>query len=165
VADRCVSNDDDLQQGLLGSDFDFVMELCHERPQLFEKGDANRFEIRLRLTVGLELRIHRSDMLDILIQANRFGIGGELPLGCTEKDADVAPVKFHYTGRDRIGFDGLIERGENDGVSRNINDDAATCEIGHNFIFTLRIVCDYRGAQASGAEQNSDQSAEQSAGL
>jgi hypothetical protein len=81
-------------------------------------------------------------MLDILIQANRFGIGWELPLGCTEKDADVALIKFHYTGRDRIGFDGLIERGEDDGVFRNMNDDAATREIGHNFLFTLGILCD-----------------------
>jgi hypothetical protein len=79
-------------------------------------------------------------VLEILVQANRFGIGGELPFGRTEKDADVTRVEVHHARRDGIGLDGLIERGKNDGFSRNVNDDAATGQIGDDFLFTLGIL-------------------------
>jgi hypothetical protein len=117
------------------------MELYDKRAQLFEEGDPDGFEIRLRFTVGLKPRVGRSNVLDILVQANRFGIGGELPLGCTEKDADMARVEVHDARRNRIGLDGLIDRSKNDGVSRNVNDNAAAGEIGDDFFFTLGILC------------------------
>lgn len=142
-----------------------MMKLCDERAQFFEKGDPDGFEIRLRFPIRLKPRIFRGNVLEILVQANRLGIGGELPLGCTEKHANMTRVEVHDARRNRIGFDGLIDRSKDDGLSRYVNDDAATGQIGDDFLFTLSILRVQRRTQASRSEQNSDDSVEELTGL
>jgi hypothetical protein len=149
VVEGCKTDDDELQQRLVGDDFDFVMELSDERAELFEKGDSDCFEIRLGFTIGLNPRIGGGNALDILIEANRFGIGRELPLGRAEQYADVPGVELHNTGRDRICLDGLIQRRENDRIFRHVNDDASACEVGDYFLLARGVLRDEFGTQAS----------------
>ncbi len=130
-----VAKNDDLQKGLIGSYFNLVMELRDKRPQLFEKCHANAFEIRLCFTALLISQIRGRNVLDIPVQANRLGIGGELPLGGAEKDTNVPHIEIHHARRNSLRFDGLIDRRENDGFASYMNDDPATRQIGNDFVF------------------------------
>jgi hypothetical protein len=50
----------------------------------------------------------------------------------------MGAVKLHETRWDRVGLNGLIDRGDDhDVILGNLNDDPASGEAGYYFIFTL----------------------------
>ena len=76
--------------------------------------------------------------LKVAVEAHWLGRGGDLPLGGAEDDADVAGVELQEARRDGVGFDGLVDGGEDDDVvAGDLNDDAAAGEVGDDFVFAL----------------------------
>lgn len=134
------SEDDELEERLVGRKIELVMELGDEGAEFFEERDAESFEVgggclgkRVIVLVG-SVR----NGLKVAVEADGRGGGGNLPFGGAENDADVAGVELQEAGWDGTGFDGLVDGGEdNDVVASDLNDDAAAGEVGDDFVFAL----------------------------
>lgn len=72
---------------------------------------------------------------DRSIEANRLGLGRRLPLCGAKENADVRGTDFGDARRDGLGFHGVIDGAEDDGVTRDMDDDAAAGKIGDDFVF------------------------------
>lgn len=76
--------------------------------------------------------------LEVAVEADWVGRGGDLPLGGAEDDADVSGIKLQEAGRNGAGFYGLVDGCEdNDVVAGDLNDDAAAGEAGDDFVLAL----------------------------
>jgi len=62
-------------------------------------------------------------------------------------------VEIHDPGRYCLRFDRLIDGGENDGVASYVNDDAATCQAGNDFVFARGLLCAQRGRHKACAQE------------
>jgi len=71
------------------------------------------------------------------VQPKGLRISRNSPLRRSEENADVSVVEVHHTGRNGISFDGLIDSGKNDHILGGMNDDAATGEVGNNFVLAV----------------------------
>jgi hypothetical protein len=112
-----------------------MVELGNERTELLEESDADGLKIRFRLAGSRFVAlIFRADVLKIAIHSNGLWVSGDSPLRGAEKNADVSGIEAHHARRDGISFDGLIDSGKNNDVSCSVNDDAATSQIGDDFV-------------------------------
>ncbi len=134
------ADDDELEERLVGRKIELVMELGDEGAEFFEESDADSFEVGSGCVGELVVVLvgGAGNSLEIAVEADGRGGGGDLPLGGAEDDADVAGVKLQKAGRDGIGFDGLVDGGEDDDViAGDLNNDAAAGEAGDDFVFAL----------------------------
>jgi len=69
------------------------------------------------------------------VEANGARLRGDLPLRGAEKNADVVGAERGNAGRNAAGFDGMFDGAEEDSVAGDEDDDAATGEIGNDFVF------------------------------
>src|SRR6267154_3301200 len=113
------------------------MKLRGEGAQFLQNGYANGFQVRLRFAdVVLVLRVASMDALEIAIEPDRIGISGHTPFRSTKQHSNVGRIGFHYAGWNSSGFDGFIDRGENNvAVARYMNDYAASGKVGDDFVF------------------------------
>src|SRR6267142_1496541 len=133
-----ITNDHDLEDGIIGGEIEFVVELSHQGAKLFEEGDADGLQVRLAFAgSGLVTGIGAGDTLKIAVQPNGLGVGGNAPFRSSEKDADVRSVEVHHARRDGISLHGLIDGREDDDVLCHVNDGTAAGEIGDYFVFVL----------------------------
>ncbi len=122
------AENDELEERLVGRKIEFVMELGDEGAEFFEEGDAESFEVgsgcvgkRVIVLVG-----SAGNGLEVAVETDWRGGGGDLPLGGSEDDADVAGVELQEARWDGIGFDGLVDGCEDDDVfAGDLNNDAA----------------------------------------
>src|SRR5258708_37778264 len=83
-----VTNDHDLEDGIIGRDFEFVVELSDQGTKLLEESDPHGFQVRLALArSGLVTRIAPGYTLKITIQPSGLGIGGDGASPRSEKHA------------------------------------------------------------------------------
>lgn len=134
------ADDDDLEERLVGRKIEFVMELGDEGTEFFEESHSESFEVGRGCIGELVIVLVGSagDGLEVAVEADRLGCGGDLPRGGAEDNADMAGVELQEAGRDGTGFDGLVDGGEDDDVvTGDLNDDAAAGEAGDDFVFAL----------------------------
>src|SRR5882672_6574218 len=125
-----VADDHDLEDGIIGRDFEFVVELSDQGTKLLEESDAHGFQVRLALAgSGLVTRVAPGDPLKITVQPSRLGIGGNAPFRSSEKHADVRSVEVHYARWNGISLHGLIDGRKDDDVLCHVNDGPAAGEI------------------------------------
>ena len=107
---------------------------------------AQRLEIDLanHLQIGVFVRqlrgrhtLHATEARNALFHAHRFAPRGDLPVHGTQEHADVPGVQGDKARGDGIGFGGLLEGGENDGVPRYVHDHAARREVGDDLVVAL----------------------------
>jgi hypothetical protein len=133
-----VTNDYDLKDGIIGREFEFMVQLSDQGAELFKESDADRLQVRLASAdSGLVTRVGPADTLKIAVQPNGLGIGGNTPFRSSEKDADVRSVEVQYTRWNGISLHGLIDGRKDDGVLCDVNDGAAAGEISDDFVFVL----------------------------
>src|SRR5260370_19129791 len=76
-----VTNDHDLEDGVIGGEIEFVVELSHQGTKFFKEGDADGFQVRLALArSGLVTGTRTGRNLNIAIQPNGLGGGGKGPI-------------------------------------------------------------------------------------
>jgi galactose mutarotase-like enzyme len=80
-------------------------------------------------------RIDGSEVRDVAVKTDGLGLRGNLPLGRTKENADMAAVNCGDARGYGFGFQGVIDGGQEDGIIRNQNDRAATSQVGDDFIF------------------------------
>src|ERR1700687_12124 len=84
-----VTNDHDLEDGIIGRDFEFVVELSDQGAKLLEESDAHGFQGRLALAgSGLVTGVAPGYTLKITVQPSGLGIGGNAPFRSSEKNAE-----------------------------------------------------------------------------
>ena len=131
----CVAEDDDLEQRFVGFELDGMMELGNERAQFFKESNADLLEILLGSPFRNIMRINSGKVRNVAVEPNGPRLRCDLPFGSAKEDADVAVINGGDAWRHGFGFEGMINGGENDCVISNVNDGAATGEVGDNFVF------------------------------
>src|SRR5258705_11446163 len=118
------------------------MKLRGEGAQFLQNGYANRFQVRLRFADAVVvLGVAGMHALEIAIEPDRIGISGHTPFRSTKQHGDVGRIGFHYARRNSAGFDGFVDRGENNvAVARYMNDYAAAGKVGDDFVFRRLIL-------------------------
>src|ERR1700730_2118197 len=135
VVIRAVADDHKLENGIVRNEIEFVVKLGDQRTKFFKKSDADGLQIDLRFSRRLlVVRISRPESWKITIHSNGLGVGGDSPLGGAEKHADVRGIEIHHARRNGIAFDRLIDSRENDDLFCDMHDDAATGQIGDDFV-------------------------------
>ena len=145
-----VADENNLEKRLVGLELDRVMELRNERTQFFEESNADLLEILLGGAFGNEVGIDSAKMGDLTVESNGPGLRSDLPFGGAEQNADVAAVNHGDARGNGFGFERAIDGGEDDGVIGDVNDGAATGEIGDDFLFLGR----KRGARRERSQEN-----------
>jgi len=135
IISRCVAEDDDLEQRFVGFELDVMMELGNERAQFFEESNADLLEVLLGSPSRNIVRINGGKVGDVAIESNGPGLRGDLPFGSAKEDADVAAINGGDARGNGLGFEGMVDGGKYDGVVGNVNDGAATGEVGNDFVF------------------------------
>lgn len=79
-----------------------------------------------------------ADVRNIPVEANRPRLRRDLPLRCAEKDTDMGRTNGGHAGRDGFGFKRMVDRGKDNTVGGDVNNDAATREVGYDFVFLGR---------------------------
>ncbi len=133
------AQDDHFKDGVIGLDINLVMKLGDEGAEGFKEGDTDGFEVgRGLVRKALIMLVGAGHTLKIAIEAYGLGIGRDLPLGSAEDDAHVSGVKLQEARGDGIGFQGLVDRGEDDDIFlSDLDNDAAAGEVGDDFVFAL----------------------------
>jgi hypothetical protein len=129
-----VADQDNKKNGLVGLEIDFVVKLGNDGTKFFEEADTDLLEVAfggIRLMVA---GIGGVNVLGIAVETNGLGRSGKLPFGSTEKDGDMATIDLGDARRNGSGFEGMIDGAEDDGVARDLNEDATTGEVGDNFV-------------------------------
>jgi len=111
------------------------MKLGDKRTQFFQKTEANLFQVAFRFAGSLVALLSGVDVFDVVVETDRVGLRGNLPFGSAEKDADVQGIDFSDARRNGSGLERMVDGGENNGVAGNVNNGAATGEIGDDFVF------------------------------
>src|SRR6267378_24787 len=138
---RSVTNDHDLEDGIIGRDFEFVVELSDQGTKLLEESDAHGLQVRLALArSGLVTRVAPGYTLKITVQPSGLGIGGNAPFRSSEKHADVRRVEVHYARWNGISLHRLIDGRKDDDVLCHVNDGPAAGEIGDDFVLVLLLL-------------------------
>ena len=135
VTFRRVAEENDLQKRLVGLELDRMMELGNERAQFFKKGNAYLLEVLFGAAGGGIAGVDGAKVGDVPVEPDRPGLRGNLPFRSAEENADVAVINGGDARRHGFGFERMINGGENDGVIGNVNDGAATGEVGDDFVF------------------------------
>ena len=78
-----------------------------------------------------------SGALEIMIEAHRLWLGGNLPFGRAKDDAHMGRVKLQQPRRNRVSFARLVDGGDNNMVAGNVNNDAGAGQARHDFVFAL----------------------------
>ena len=84
---------------------------------------------------GLIVRISGVDVFDIVVKANWARLRRHLPFGGTEEDGDVRGIDFRDARGNGSGFERVIDGGEKNRFSGNVNDGAAAGQVGDDFVF------------------------------
>ena len=130
-----VTDENNLEERLIGLEFDRMVELGDERPEPFEEGDTDLLQVLSDLSFTRVAGIGGRQTWKITVQANGLGLRGDLPFRSAEENADVAAVNGGDSRRDGLGLEGMINRGEDDGVVGDMDDGAAAGQIGDDFVF------------------------------
>jgi hypothetical protein len=132
---RTIADDYKLENRIVRDEIELVVELPHEGAELFEKGDADGIEIGLGLSgSGVGAALIGANAMKIAIDSNGFGVGGDTPFGSPEQDSDMRGIQVHDAGWNGIPLDGLVDGGKENDVPGNMNNDAATRQIGDDFV-------------------------------
>lgn len=130
-----IANQDKREEGLVGLQVDLAVQLGNERAKLFQKADADLLEV---IFAGTGRLIHASVggayVLEIVIEAYGPRLRGYLPLRGAEEDAHVRGINLSSARRHGGGLDRMIDDAENDGVARDVDDDAAASKVGDDFV-------------------------------
>ena len=78
-----------------------------------------------------------ANALEIAVQPDGLGVGGNAPFRSSEEDPDVSRIEVHHARRNGVALYGLIDSGKDDGVLGDVNDSAAAGEIGDDFVLVL----------------------------
>ncbi len=143
-----IADQNDFEERFVWLEVDFVMKLGDERAEAFEKGDADLLEVLVDVGTGI-VGIGSRQAGNVTIKANRLGLGGHLPLGSAEENADVTIINGSDARRNGFGLEGMIDGGKEDGVVGDLDDGAAAGEIGDDFVFL--------GADGGGGEESGQQ--------
>lgn len=133
-----ITDQDNFEERLVRLEVVFVVELRSERTKLLEEADTDELKVGVTSAFGAIglLGVHgRTKISNISVEANGHGLRGDLPLGSAEKDANVRGANGSDAGRYGFGFQGMIDGAEDDAVGSDVNDHAATGEVGHDFVF------------------------------
>ena len=151
-----------MEDGIIGGEIEFVVELSDQGAKLFKESDADGFQIRLTLAGSrLVTGVGPGDTLKIAVQPNGLGVGGNAPFRSSEKDANVRGVEVHNSRRDGISLHGLIDGREDDDVLGHVNDGTAASEIGDYFVFVLLLGKSAKRGRAEDARQEKDRDSPQ----
>ena len=131
----CVAEDDDLEQRFAGFELDGMMELGNERAQFFEESNADLLEVLLGGPFRNIVRINSGKVGNVAVESNGPGLRGDLPFGSAKEDADVTAINGGDARGNGFGFEGVVDGGKYDGVVGDVNDGAATGEVGDDFVF------------------------------
>jgi len=135
IISRRVAEDDDLEQRFVGFELDVMMELGNQRAQFFEESNADLFEVLFGGAFRNIVRINSAKVGDVAVEPNGPGLRGDLPFGSAKEDADVTAINSGDARGNGFGFEGMINGGKYDGVVGDVNDGAATGEVGNDFVF------------------------------
>jgi hypothetical protein len=135
VVSRGVADEDDLEQRFVGFELNRVMELGNEGAQFFQEGDADLLEVLLGSAFRNEVGIDGAQVGDLTVESNGPRLRGDLPFGRAKENADVPAVNGSNARRNRFGFERMIDGREHYGAVGNVNDSAATGEVGDDFVF------------------------------
>jgi hypothetical protein len=111
-----------------------MMELGNERAQFFEESNADLLEVLLGSPFRNIVRINSGKVGNVAVESNGPGLRGNLPFGCSEENADVTAINGRHARRNGFRFEGMINGGKYDGVVGDVNDGAATSEVGDDFV-------------------------------
>ncbi len=114
-----------------------MVELGNQRAKFFEEGNADLFEVALAAAGYGVVGIDSIDALDIAIESNGLGLRGNLPLGGSQENGEMVAIDLREARRDGSGLQRMFDGGEKNRVAGDVEDDAATCEIGDDFAFLL----------------------------
>jgi len=135
IIPRCVAEDDDLEQRFVRFQLDGMMELGNERAQFFEESNADLFEILLGGPFRNIVGINSAKVGNVAVEPDGPRLRCDLPFGSAKEDADVAAINGGHARRNGFRFEGMINGGKYDGVVGDVNDCAATGEVGDDFVF------------------------------
>jgi len=79
--------------------------------------------------------IGRSEVRNVAVEADRPGLRGNLPFRSAKEDANVAVIDGGDARGDRLGFERMIDGGEENSVIGDVDNGAAASEVGDDFIF------------------------------
>jgi len=111
-----------------------MVELGDKRAQFLKEGHTNQFQVRFACAFRHVRLSGRSDIADFPVEANRAWLCRDLPLGGAEENADMRRAKGRNPGRDRFGFERMLDCRENDGVARHVNEHSTPRKIGDDFV-------------------------------
>jgi len=130
-----VADQDDLEERFVGFHLDRAVELRNEGTQFFEEGNADLLEILLGGAFRNSVGINRAKVRDVAVEPDGPGLRGDLPFGRAKEKTDVAAVNGSNARGNGFGFERMIDGRENDGAIGNVDDGAATGEVGDDFLF------------------------------
>src|SRR5882724_2991492 len=132
---RTISDDYQLENGIVRDEIEPMVELPHEGSELFEKGDADGIEIGLSLSGScVHAALISTNAVKIAIDSNGFWVGRDTPFRSAEQDSDMRGVQVHHAGWNGTPLDGLLDGGKENDVPSDMNNDAATRQIGDDFV-------------------------------
>jgi hypothetical protein len=112
-----------------------MVKLRNQRAKPFKETDADGFQIGFTgARWAIRILGNGANVRDVFVQADGFGLRGNLPFGSAKEDTDMRRANGGYTGRNGFGFEGLIDGSENDAIIGDEDDDTATGEIGDDFV-------------------------------
>lgn len=127
-----------------------MMELGNERAEFLKEGDADLLEILFGGAFGNSVGIDGAQVWNVAVESDWAGFGGRLPFGGAEEYADMAAVNGGHTRRNGLGFERVIDGGENDGIVGDVDDGAAGGEIRDDFL----VLGEKRGPRQERGQEN-----------
>src|SRR5215472_6710444 len=149
-----VADQDNPEERLVGSEIDFVMELRDQRAKLLKEGYADLIEVLIGVIRIIVVAIGRGEVGDVQVEANGLRLRGDLPFRGSIENAHMAHVNRGNARRNRLGFQGMVDRGEQDRVIGDLDNGAPAGKVGDDFLLlgTERGSSRENGQQTQGGE-------------
>src|SRR6266852_2128999 len=83
-----VANHHDLKDRIIRREINFVVQLSDKRTKFLKECNADGLQVRFTLARSLVTRVGAANALEIAVQSDGLGIGGNAPFRSSEEDPD-----------------------------------------------------------------------------
>src|SRR5215469_1256289 len=144
-----VADQNNPEERLVGLEIDFVMKLGDQWAELLKEGYADLIEVLIGVIRIIVVPIGRGEVGDVQVQANGLRLRGDLPFGGSIENAHMAHINRGNARRNRLGFQGMVDRGEQDRVIGDLDNGAPAGKVGDDFLLL--------GTQGESSRENGQQ--------
>src|SRR5258708_36757481 len=95
-----VANHHDLEDRIIRREINLVVQLSDKRTKFLKECNTDGLQVRFAFAGrSLIMGVAAADTLEITVQPDGLGVGGNAPFRSSEEDADVRGVEIHHAGR------------------------------------------------------------------